>query len=75
MDNKILYEILLLRHEKNEKPAQHSKNGYPEKEAVTRLILSVIMMIMFFLFKVKCLIFRKKLSSLPKLQHDKTTSS
>jgi len=47
MDNKILYEILLLRHEKNEKPAQHSKNGYPEKEAVTRLILSVIMMIMF----------------------------
>jgi hypothetical protein len=48
MDNKILYGILLLRQEKNEKPAQPSKNGYPEKKAVTRLLLRVIMMIMFF---------------------------
>jgi len=49
MDKKIFHGILLLRLEKNEKPAQTSKNWFPEKEIITRLFLRVIMMIMFFI--------------------------
>jgi hypothetical protein len=49
MDNKIFHGVLLLRHEKNEKPAQTSKNWFPVKETVTRLLLRVIMIMVFIL--------------------------